>query len=113
MSAEYVQNGEHIDWVNDSGVDKSYNDIIDLGSCLGVVQADVLAGATGVLELTGVFTMPSATDDDFDPGEKLYWDGTKLVATSASGTNTPVGICVLAKVTATATARVRLIPGMG
>lgn len=110
--ATYVQNGEHLDWYNDTGADVAYKEIIDLDTCLVIAQAVIAAGTTGAVAVGGVYDLAAATNDDFDFGEKLYWDGTKLVASDGSGANTPAGICVLAKATTTATARVLLIAGM-
>jgi len=62
----------------------------------GVVVADVLTGATGVLRLRGRFVLPKATGSAWSAGQALYWDAGAGEATTSSGGNRSIGVAAVA-----------------
>ncbi|KAB8126913.1 DUF2190 family protein [Gracilibacillus oryzae] len=104
--ANYVQRGESIDFTNNGSSDIKANDVVALANRIGVAGCDIPVGATGSINVLGVYDMPADTATEFAVGEEVYWDGSKLTATATD--NTPAGWVVMAKPAATTIARVKI-----
>lgn len=52
----------------------------------GVLQTNIGPGETGVLAMTGIWTLPIATSTTADAGDLAYWDksGGKVLASGSS-----------------------------
>ena len=59
MSAKYWQKGEAIDYTAAAKI--AAGDVVNLATRIGVAAADIAAGETGAVYVTGVFEMPKAT----------------------------------------------------
>lgn len=105
--ARYVQPGKAIEYTNAGEETIRYGDVVALTSCIGVAAADIEPGATGVIELSGVYEMPADTSAAFTQGQKLYWDASGQKVTATEG-DVEAGIAVEAKDTAGALALVKL-----
>ena len=96
MAKNYVQEGDVIDYVNASGSTITSGTAVLIGARLGVTLADIANGATGSVQVEGVFTVPKLGTDVVAAGALLYWDNTnKRLTTTASG-NTLSGFAVAA-----------------
>ena len=96
MAKNYVQEGDVIDYVNASGSTITSGTAVLIGVRLGVALADIANGATGSVQVEGVFTVPKLGTDVVAAGALLYWDNTnKRLTTTASG-NTLSGFAVAA-----------------
>lgn len=77
---------------------------------VGIPETTQLIGDTVALHVTGLFDHASDTGAAWAVGDVLYWDNTAKVFTKTTTSNTKAGQCVLAKLSATATGRIRLQP---
>ena len=105
--ARYVQPGKAIEYTNASEETIRYGDVVALTNCVGVAAADIAPGATGVIELSGVYEMPADTSAAFTQGQKLYWDASGQKVTATEG-DIAAGIAVEAKPDSAAVALVKL-----
>ena len=94
MAKNYVQEGDVIDYANASGSTITSGTPVLIGARLGVALADIANGATGSVQVEGVFTVTKLGTDTVAAGALLYWDNTnKRLTTTASG-NTLAGFAV-------------------
>lgn len=82
--AVYVQKGEILDFLNTTATEIGYNDVVTLGSRIGVAKDIIPVDALGSVVVTGVYELPADTAAAFVAGEPLYWDETagKVVKTA-------------------------------
>ena len=107
--SDFVQVGEKIDFLNGTGADIAYHDVVPVGTaCIGVAEMEIPQNETGTVNLEGVWELTADNATAFNVGDMLYWNtaGKKLTKTN---TDVPAGICILAKTTSEATARVKLL----
>ena len=105
--ARYVQPGKAIEYTNAGEETIRYGDVVALTNCIGVAAADIAPGATGVIEISGVYEMPADTSAAFTQGQKPYWDASGKKVTATEGDVT-AGIAVEAKEEASDLALVKL-----
>jgi predicted RecA/RadA family phage recombinase len=74
MAKNYIQPGEVIDWTNATGGTKTSGSVIALGQTLGVALVDIANGATGSVQISGVFEVPKVSAAVIANGESLVWD---------------------------------------
>jgi len=87
MKAEYLQNGDAIDFVNGSNKKIEAGEVVKLGSRIGVAGTDIAKGALGSVHLNGAFVMPKA-DSAITIGSDLYFDETNDCVTATKGSLT-------------------------
>lgn len=90
MATNYIQPGEVIDWVNGTGSAVVSGQVVRVGKVLGVALVAIAIGATGAVQLTGVFEVPKVSGAVIAQGENLVWDASAAAfddnaATPASG----------------------------
>jgi len=106
----YVQDGKYIDFTAAADVDSG--ELVEVGSLHGVAVTDVANGATGVLALEGVFTLPkqvgAAGDAVAAAGDPVYFKTGKVTGDDDTGSNLLVGYALAAAAQAVATVQVRL-----
>lgn len=110
MIAKYWQRGETIDYTASAAV--AAGDVVNLATRIGVAAADIAAGETGAVHVTGVFEMPKAAET-ITVGQALYWvEASRNLSTAAgsSPANIPAGWAVAAADSDAATVLVKL-PG--
>ena len=73
MAENYVQPGEVIEFTN-SGSAIAAGAVVKVGQILGVALVDIANGATGSVQITGVFTVPKVSGAVIAQGESLTWD---------------------------------------
>ncbi len=85
----YIRPGDVIDHVA-SGA-KTAGQVVLIGTKIGVCVADIANGATGSLQVTGVFNIAKLTTDVVAQGAALYWDNGNSRLTTTVGSNTLAG----------------------
>jgi len=106
-NATYWQRGEAIDYTNGTGSKIEANEIVVLGSHVGVAGSDIAAGETGTLHVFGVFEMPKKASEAISAGTDVYWSSDGITATAES--NPKAGYAIEAAVAADETIKVKLL----
>jgi predicted RecA/RadA family phage recombinase len=88
--------------------DLSAGALVQIGSLVGVVNQDVVSGATGEAALKGVYTV-SKEGDVMVQGCVLYFNATNGTATTTSSTNKVIGYAWSAAAALDATVDVKLL----
>lgn len=107
-----VTDGASIDYTHpaDAAADLAEGDVVELTNMIGVAMESIAKGETGKVAVQGTFELTSDTGTAYSVGDKLYWNTTNHTLTKTVSTNIKVGFAVEAKASATATAKVLLIP---
>lgn len=85
MAKNYVEDGNTMDWTNNTGADVASGDPVPVGALLGVAHGDIADGEDGVLHMTGVIALAKDEAEAWSAGDKLYFDAdTGFVGTSES-----------------------------
>lgn len=97
MATNYIQQGDVIDVV--AGAAYSAGAVVKVNKILGVAINDIASGATGPVQIVGVFSCPKLSTAVIAAGESLTWDVSAgnfddQLATPASGDVT--GACAVA-----------------
>lgn len=104
--ASYVQRGESIDFTNSGSTDIKANDVVSLGTRIGIAGCDIPVGATGSVHVVGVYDLPASNTEAFTVGQAVYWNGTVITANETD--NVPAGWVVEPKTTAGTIARIKI-----
>lgn len=104
----FIQDGKTIDYSNGGASAIGYKDVIPMVTRIGVAAEDIAIGATGSVNVEGIYELPAVTTTAFVVGDQLYWDTAAGNLTANSAGNVPAGWCVEAKATATAVAKVKI-----
>jgi len=72
MATNFVQPGEVIDYTAGSNI--TSGSVVVIGALLGVALADIANGATGSVQIRGVFEVPKVSGAVIAAGESLTWD---------------------------------------
>lgn len=72
MTTKAIQAGNVID--HTAAADITSGDVVKMGQILGVALSDIANGATGAVQITGVFEVPKVSAAVFAQGESLTWD---------------------------------------
>ncbi|GJD51092.1 hypothetical protein OPKNFCMD_3843 [Methylobacterium crusticola] len=83
-------------------------DVVIVGAIFGVAAADALSGADVEVVTGGVYDLPKVSAQAWTQGAAVYWDATAKNATTTAGSNTKLGVAVLAAANPSAVGRVRL-----
>lgn len=78
--------GDQLDWVNNTGVAVDLWEVVEAEDLMGVVCAgamgvsgpdtSIAAGATGKIEVEGLYQVPKATGQAWKAGDEIRWDST-------------------------------------
>ncbi|GAA5446193.1 hypothetical protein Misp06_04402 [Microbulbifer sp. NBRC 101763] len=74
MATNFVQDGRVLDYTNNTGSDITSGQVLAVGAVLGVAMDDIAVGASGVIAIEGVFTVPKVSAAEINQGETLTWD---------------------------------------
>ena len=75
MSNKYVTEGKVIPWTNTTGAAVAVDQVVKVGSSIGVALGAIAIGAVGSVALEGVFSgVPKVSAAVFAQGEKLVLD---------------------------------------
>ena len=80
----FWQRGEAIDYTNASGSKIEANEIVVLGSRIGIAGTEMANGETGSLHVFGVFELPKKASEAISAGVDVYWNGTGITASAAA-----------------------------
>jgi predicted RecA/RadA family phage recombinase len=106
MTKKYIQPGEVLDYT--AGANIASGDVVLVGVRVGVALADIANGATGPVQVSGVFELTKLSTDAPVQGALLYWDNTnKRLTTTASG-NTLAGYAFKGAASGLATVQIKL-----
>lgn len=91
MAKNYYEDGNTMDWTNDTQNDVKSGDLIILGPGTGVAAGDIPIGGHGVMLMTGVFDFPKEPGVVWRQGDKLYLSPNGTITNVADdGAATPV-----------------------
>ena len=107
MTAEYIQEGNNLDYTNSAETAVAAGTLIVMGEICGIAACTIQPGETGVISTTGVWSMPK-DDAAITAGAKVYYDDDAGEVTATAGSNTLVGIAAAAAATGDTVAVVRL-----
>lgn len=72
---KYIQNGDYIDYLNETGADIPANEVVVLGTDrAGVSEARIPAGEVGTVSLVGVYEFPAEPTDELPQGTPVGWE---------------------------------------
>ncbi|WP_444925302.1 capsid cement protein [Microbulbifer sp. TRSA002] len=83
MATNFVQAGRMLDFTNNTSAAISSGQVVIAGAVLGVAMDDIAVGASGVIAIDGVFTVPKVSAAEINQGETLTW----VVASSSFDDN--------------------------
>lgn len=106
MTNKYIQPGEVWDYT--AGADIASGDVVVMGDVVGVALAAIANGATGPVQVSGVFELAKLSTDVAAIGDPLYWDAGNSRLTVTASTHKLAGYAAQASGSGTATARVKL-----
>ncbi len=97
----FYQEGKVLDWVNNTGANIEYLDIIVFCGRVYIAAENIADGATGSIQAVGVWEFPAVNNQVFNVGDKVYYGVSAGKVTKifggADGTNIPTGEVVEAK----------------
>ena len=108
MAKNYVQEGDVFDYANASGSTIISGTPVLIGARLGVALADIANGATGSVQVEGVFTIAKLGTDNVAAGALLYWDNTNKRLTATASGNTLAGFAVAAAGSGVASVNIKI-----
>ena len=85
----FVQEGDRLLYT--AGADIASGAGVKVGVRFGVATAAIANGATGVLAMEGVYTIPKLGTDVVAQGALLYWDDTNKRLTTTASTHITAG----------------------
>jgi len=86
MAKNYIKDGAVIDFT--AGADISSGDLVIVGKRIGIALGDIASGATGAVQMRGVFEVPKEASLAVVQGDLLYCNvgATELDKTATSQT---------------------------
>lgn len=72
-TAAYWQRGETLDYTNTTDALIEHGTIMTLGDRIGIAGCDIPPGATGTVNVDGVYRMPKAADTAIEMGQAVEW----------------------------------------
>lgn len=117
MATNYVSDGGVILYSN-SGSAISSGDVVVVGEQIGVALVDIANGATGSVQIDGVFSLPKVSGAVIAQGESVIWDASAgafddNAATPATGDVSGCCVAVEAAGDGVTTIAVKLNVGVG
>jgi predicted RecA/RadA family phage recombinase len=118
MSGNYIAQGNSLTWTNGTGSDVASGDVVTVGHMIGVASVDIANGASGTVEVEGVFEVPCNSADVIAVGDKLDWDASAgefvdAIGSAASGDLENGVIAMTAAADTVVLVQVKLVPGAG
>lgn len=98
--ATYVNKGETVTITATEAI--AYGDVVAFATRIGVALANIPVGDSGTVGIAGVYEIQAKASDKMAIGDAVYWNKTNKEITITADGNTPAGIAVSDKATATA-----------
>lgn len=115
MTTRYFQDGCVLDHVAAAAI--TSGDIVVMGDSVGIALEDIANGATGAVQVSGVFSVPKVTGEAWAQGDKIGYDasasGFDKTFTTAAGDVSTCGVAAAAAASAAAVGYLLLTPGTG
>lgn len=116
MATNFVQSGEAVTFINSGVTDIASGSLVVMANLVGIAAGLVKAGESGVLYLSGVYTLPKtahATDQAIVAGGAVIWDASaakcvNAATTPAEGDAAGWGVAIEAAASTATTVKVRL-----
>ncbi len=108
MEAAFVSEPWRIAWTNSGGSAVAAKAVVVIGSIIGIALDAVTTGATGVLEIGRIWSLPKHAGETWVQGDELYWDATNRYLTLTSTGNTRAGRATANAASAASTANINL-----
>lgn len=89
MTTKYKMRGAVIDYV--AGSNLLSGAVVVIGVKVGVLLADIASGATGSVQIAGVFELAKLSTDAPAQGALVYWDAGNSRLTTTVGSNVLAG----------------------
>lgn len=106
--AVFIQDGDRIDFLNETGADIGVGEVLPMVSRIGVPMTNIVQNDIGAVKVTGVFEVPAVTGTAFAVGDAVYWNDTSGYVTTTATGNTPAGFAIAPKLAAGTTALVKI-----
>ena len=93
----FIQNGQTMTYTNGDSATIESGGVVLVGNLIGIAKGKIIANATGVLSMEGVFELPKASAAVIAQGALVQWDKSagKFVENSAAdGKGDVTGACV-------------------
>lgn len=106
MTRKFIQPGEVIDFAAIAAILSGA--VVLIGKRVGVALADIAAGETGPVQVSGVFEVDKVAGDAVTQGALLYWDAAASKMTTTVASNTLAGYAWKAAGAGVATVQIKL-----
>ena len=106
MAKNYIQPGAVIDYV--AGANIASGQMVLMGARVGVALAAIASGATGPIQVSGVFTVAKLSTDVVTQGALLYWDNANSRLTVTAAGSTLAGFAAAAAGNGVATVNIKI-----
>lgn len=107
MTSKYVQRGDVVQVTPNADV--ANNEVVLLGTRIGVAITAIASGKQGSVQVEGVFELKKKTTDAPAQGASLYWDNTNKELTTTSAGNTLAGWAWKAAANGDTTVQIKLL----
>lgn len=108
----YIQPGEIISVL--AGADYVSGQSIVVGDLVGICIDDIATGAVGLARIAGVVQVSKVSAQQWDAGQKVYWDESLGLFTTVSDSDaTFAGVAVEAAANPSSTGKIKLNQGAG
>jgi predicted RecA/RadA family phage recombinase len=109
MATNFIQQGNILQ--HTAGADIVSGDLVIIGVIAGVALTDIAEGASGSVQINGVFSLPKASGA-ITQGALVYWDDDPGQVTTTASENTLIGVAASAAASGDATAEILLNVGL-
>lgn len=96
MTTRYIQPGKVLDFVNGTGAAIASGAAVVIGTRVGVALTNIANGATGSVQICGVFNLPKTSGDTIAQGALVYVIAATGVITTTSSGNVLAGVAAAA-----------------
>ena len=79
-----------------------------VGATFGVAAGDIAEGATGIINLSGVYGLSKVSGQAWAQGARIYWEAAENRCTTTASSNTLIGVAYAAAPNPSAVGQVRL-----
>ena len=106
MATNKVQNGSVINYAN-AGSAISSGDVVVAGTLVGIATVDIASGATGSVDLEGVYTVVKNAGEAWAQGVALYYDESEADFTTTATDNVLAGHAFVSALSAATSGQIR------
>ncbi len=108
MAKNHIQEGDVLEWTNDTGGDIASGDVVKAGLFIGIALGDIADTEEGRVGLAEVWEMPKATPLVLAQGARVYWDVADGELNATDTDNFDAGLVFRAALSADTTVQVLL-----